>query len=279
LRVAEANTAPVLENRPCVLYWMIAARRGTWNFGLQRAAEWASRLGKPLVVLEALRSGYPWASDRFHAFVLQGMADNRRHFSSTGARYYAYAEPAPGAAADCSRHWRARPPSSSPTTSAFFLRRMVAAVSTRVPVRLETVDSNGLVPLRASPGPFPTAYAFRRFLQKTLPAHLQAFPKPDPLQGLALPGSPRLPDHITARWPRPATLAAAAGEALAALPIDHRGSSPREEAPRPHPPRSIGFAERLARTLTIGPPDHDASSGLSPYLHFGTCRLTRCSRS
>ena len=37
---------------------------------------WARRLRRPLVVLEALRCGYPWASDRLHRFVLDGMADN-----------------------------------------------------------------------------------------------------------------------------------------------------------------------------------------------------------
>jgi deoxyribodipyrimidine photo-lyase len=30
---------------------MIAARRATWNFALQRATEWATELGKPLIVL------------------------------------------------------------------------------------------------------------------------------------------------------------------------------------------------------------------------------------
>ena len=38
-----------------VLYWMTAARRTQWNFGLQRAVEHAIALERPLVVLEALR--------------------------------------------------------------------------------------------------------------------------------------------------------------------------------------------------------------------------------
>ena len=39
---------------------MIAARRLTENFGLQRAVERAEALGLPLVILEALRVAYPW---------------------------------------------------------------------------------------------------------------------------------------------------------------------------------------------------------------------------
>ena len=57
-----------------VLYWMISARRLTYNFGLERAVEWAQKLNKPLVILEALRCDYPWASDRIHHFVMDGMA-------------------------------------------------------------------------------------------------------------------------------------------------------------------------------------------------------------
>ena len=61
-----------------VLYWMIMYRRRRYNFSLQRAVEWAKALGRPLLILEALRCGYDWASDRIHAFVLQGMAANVR---------------------------------------------------------------------------------------------------------------------------------------------------------------------------------------------------------
>ena len=59
-----------------VLYWMTAFRRTGWNFSLQRAVQWARDLRKPLLILEALRCGYRWANDRFHQFVIQGMADN-----------------------------------------------------------------------------------------------------------------------------------------------------------------------------------------------------------
>ena len=40
------------------------------------AIEQAAELVKPLVVLEPLRAGYPWASDRMHRFVIDGMADD-----------------------------------------------------------------------------------------------------------------------------------------------------------------------------------------------------------
>ena len=63
---------------------MIASRRVTWNFALDRAVEWTEKLQKPLVVLEALRCGYPWASDRIHRFALDGMAENACWLEGTG---------------------------------------------------------------------------------------------------------------------------------------------------------------------------------------------------
>lgn len=55
LRVHTLDERPVAAEGPWVLYWMIANRRMRWNFSLERAVQWATALGKPLVILEALR--------------------------------------------------------------------------------------------------------------------------------------------------------------------------------------------------------------------------------
>src|SRR6185312_4257521 len=96
VRVRAANERAIDSRRELVLYWMIAARRAHWNFALQRALSWARALGKPLVVLEALRVGYPWASDRLHRFVLDGMLDNARELAKAGLPYHPYVEPSAG---------------------------------------------------------------------------------------------------------------------------------------------------------------------------------------
>ena len=56
-RISLRNDSPVHGDGDFVLYWMIANRRTTWNFSLQRAVDWARDLKKPLVILEALRGG------------------------------------------------------------------------------------------------------------------------------------------------------------------------------------------------------------------------------
>ena len=72
------NRGPINPSGRYVVYWMTSARRLGWNFGLQRAVDYAVDLKKPLVILEALRVDYPGANDRLHQFVLDGMAVNRR---------------------------------------------------------------------------------------------------------------------------------------------------------------------------------------------------------
>ena len=107
------NDTPLRPERRHVLYWMTAARRTRYNFGLQRAIGHATRLGKPLLVLEALRLDHRWASARFVSFVVQGMVDNAAAFACAPVTYHPYVEPALGdgrglleaLAAEAARWW------------------------------------------------------------------------------------------------------------------------------------------------------------------------------
>jgi deoxyribodipyrimidine photo-lyase len=96
-RIRAANEAPIRRDGEYVLVWTTAFRRTSCNFTLDRAVEWSRDLGRPILVLEALRAAYPHASDRLHAFVLQGMADSDRAYADAGIAYHPYVEPAPGA--------------------------------------------------------------------------------------------------------------------------------------------------------------------------------------
>ena len=250
------------------------ARRPGWNFALQRAVEWAERLGKPLVVLEALRCDYPWACDRFHRFILDGMAANARAFAGKPLLYHPYAEPSLGAGRGLLAALAAR--AAVVVTDdfpAFMIPRMTEAAARRIETLVEAVDSNGLYPMRATDVVFPTAYAFRRHLQRALHQHLREFPAADPLAGARLPAAPDLPAEIARRWPAasPALLRGGAA-ALATLPLDH---SVGIVAMRGGPENGSGVVERfVAERLERYPedrnePEIDGTSGLSPYLHFG----------
>ena len=271
-RLRILRDSPVDEVRDFVLYWMIAERRPTWNFGLQQAAHHARQLNRPLVILEPLDCTYRWACDRFHAFIIEGMKDNAEALSARDVTYYPYVEPEPeagrgllAALADraCVVVADDRPAYRYP----LLLQRAAA----RLGVRFEVVDSVGVLPVRSGPKEYKRAVDFRRHVHKTFAMEAPERPLPDPLAPGLPADSPDL-SEIQERWP-PADLDALLAEGgLADLPIDH--DIGRVEA---LPGGASAAADRLeaflANKLENYPernhPDAEAASGLSPWLHFG----------
>jgi deoxyribodipyrimidine photo-lyase len=287
-RIRALNARNFRPDGAYVLYWMTACRRLRANDALNRAVEIARELGRPLVVFEGLRAGYPFASDRLHAFVIDGMAEHARVLRQTEVAYYPYVEAAPGEGRGLldalARHAAAIVTDDYPC---FFLPRMAAAAAARVPVRIEAVDSNGLLPMRAAAREFATAYSFRAHLQRELPALLGTWPRDIDLTGLpraaaGAGGRARAQDtgalsivdaRILARWPATPAGALDDSAALAArLPIDHsvppvgrRGGSTAGRAAL-----AAFVSAKLARyAVDHSHPDADGTSGLSPWLHFG----------
>lgn len=274
LRIRVIGAADVDRRADYVLYWMTAFRRTSWNFSLQRAVAWAAELDKPLVVLEALRVDYPWACDRLHAFVVEGMADNAAVLADRPVLYHPYVEPESGAStgliAALARRAAVVVTDDYPC---FFLPALVRAASRQIRVRFEAVDSNGILPMRATDRVFGRAVDFRRFLQRELAPHLQQFPQADPLERAPLPRLAQLPAAITKRWPAaPVDAWRNDRRWLANMPIDH--AVPAVEL--------VGgevAARQCLRTFVKqklsryheerSEPEQDVASGLSPYLHFG----------
>jgi len=274
IRVRSGNSLPVRQDGDFVLYWMIASRRLTWNFALDRAVEWAQKLRKPLVILEALRCSYPWASERMHRFILDGMAENGCWLENTNVLYYPYIEPKPRSgngllAAVATRACIV----VTDDFPCFFLPRMVASAARRVPVLMEVVDSNGLLPIRQADKAYPTAYAFRRFLQKELQRHLTEFPKFNALLNARLPNAKPFPREITKRWPKASLKLLISGKSvLAGIPMHHvvppagtqGGGTPAQALLR-------NFLRNRLPTYadTRNEPARQSTTELSPYLHFG----------
>ena len=274
IRVTRCNEVPVHEKGDYVLYWMTAFRRTRWNFSLQHAVDWANRLAKPLLVFEALRIGYPWASDRFHRFVIDGMANNAEILKKIGVSYYPYLEPS----ADADKGLLAALSEKACVVvtddfPAFFLPRMIASASKKIPVCIEKVDSNGLLPMKAAERVFAAAKFFRLFLQKELPLHLSELPEAEPLKRLKHK-APALPlKEILKRWPAASPeILSGAPEPLAEFPlahdvgvVDEQGGTGRASK------RMKGFLDKKLSLYeeNRNHPDEDGTSGLSPYLHFG----------
>jgi deoxyribodipyrimidine photo-lyase len=273
-RVRAANQRRIRPDGSYVLYWMIAARRAAWNFALDRAVDHARALRKPLVVFEALEVDYPWASDRLHCFVMQGMHDNVRAFAGSPVTYFPYVEPHPGAGRGLLEALaRAACLVVTDEFPCFFLPRIVSAAAARLDVCLEVVDGNGMIPLAAADRAFTTAASFRRFVQRTLPGHVTVSPRPRPLENVELDSLPALPHDVSEQWASASPeLLAGAASAVKTLPIDHEvpvvamrgGAGAAQDA------LETFVAERLARYGKLHQePEADVTSRLSPYLHFG----------
>lgn len=274
-RIRALNARPVIPAGEYVLYWMTSARRTRWNFGLERAAEYASELRRPLLVFEPLRCDYPCASDRLHRFVLDGMAANAAACARRGVTCFPYVEPAPGEG----RGLLAALAASAAVvitdySPAFFLPRMTSAAAPQVPVAFEAVDSNGIVPLAEAGRAFPTARGYRAFVQRTLRAHVRDVPAEEPLAALGSgPAVARVPAAVARRWkPADERVLSASSASLAGLPIDHRvtpvPTRGGEEAGRRTLRRFVD--DRLENYADDhNHPDADVTSHLSPYLHFG----------
>lgn len=268
-RLALANNAPVREDGRYVVYWMLAQRRTRWNFGLEHAVARARSLGKPLLVVEALSCSYRWASDRHHAFVLDGMRDQQDAFEGAGVTYLPYVEPkadagkglhAALAAEAClyiTDHW-----------PCFHMPKWVEVVAAEIDVRMETVDSCGVIPLSSAPKGFARAHDFRRHVHRVAFDALLRVPEPEPLRGAAFPTQAEIPPAVAQRWP--ATDLDKVD--LSALPIDH--SVPPVEGARGGQAAALirlstFLDERLGNYLNRNQPEAEAASGLSPWFHYG----------
>ncbi len=276
LRIRQLNERQIDSEGRWVVYWMTAFRRTRSNYALQLARDLAKQTQRPLIVLEALRVGYRWASDRFHRFIIEGMRDNEAACTDSNAMYYPYVEPQPGAGSGLIEALAAQAIAVvTDDFPCFFHPRMLRAISGKLPCALLAVDANGLMPLQAAQRTFTVAHSYRRWMQKELPIHLQHPPDPNPLDGRSLRNVPSLnamPEAIQRRWPRAELDDLLAANGLKHLRIDHAvgpgticgGSATASQLLKTFVQRRLANYD-----LDRNEPDEDGSSELSAHLHFG----------
>jgi len=223
-------------------------------------------------VYHGLRHDYPWASDRIHSFILESVADLYHQFEQRGIQYAFYLERSGDDA--LARRIAGKP---SPLVSlamraalvvtdlypTFIVPRQIRALQEKVETPVIAVDSAVVVPLRYHDRGYGTAAAIRPKLMAALPRFLHALPAvtPDIRRTVELPFEPTRPTAETI----PAL--------VASCDINHTVP--------PVPKIRGGTTAASARLSTFlahglphyaerrGNPNFDASSMLSPYLHFG----------
>lgn len=263
-RVRKLNQGEWRQGAKYVLYWAQMNRRVQSNHALAFAADLANEHGLPLLFYEGLTCSYPFANDRFHTFLLEGVPEAAKRLAKLGIGYVF--------------HLRKR--SRDPNDAFYRLANDAAAVvtddypafiavghNTSVPTRLKipyyAVDSSCIVPMAHFDKQEYAAYTIRPKIHKVLARYLQPVP----------------PIRMKTKWDQPASPLHVAvtdrdiPKLVASCEIDHSVEPSREfrggraEAEL----RLRDFLEFNLRRYakTSNQPSEKSTSGMSPYLHFG----------
>jgi deoxyribodipyrimidine photo-lyase len=248
-----------------VLYWMQMYKRVDNNHALNFAIERANELDLPLVVYEGLKYYYPWASDRIHTYILEGVDEKRVEFEQRGIKYIFYLqtdEHAPKqTVAALAKDAALIVTDDYP---AFIIPEHNRRIAERAEIPVYAVDSNGIVPMSVFVKEEYAAYTIRPKINRVLDHYLQ----PIPTIELKRPG-------LGLEVDCPETLVTTANIASLVAKCDIDNSVKPSNV---YHGGTKNGRERLHKFVTEILPDYDAfrskpdrdgSSRLSSYLHFG----------
>jgi photolyase PhrII len=255
-----------------VLYWLQTTMRAHGNPSLNFAVEQANRLGVPVVVYHGLRPDYPWASDRIHTFILESVVDLAADFEARDIQYGFYLQAGRGADGRTGRSPLVQLAERAALVvtdffPTFIVPRQIRGLRRKIETPVVAVDSCTLVPMRYHEREWPTARGIRPRLLEALPHYLHPIPDVQPRRR----GPVDLPfDPVR---PTPAGIPAL----IAGCDIDHGvPPSPAIRGGRRAALLRLGafLKTGLSRYAEDrGDPNVDATSRMSPYLHFGNVSI------
>jgi deoxyribodipyrimidine photo-lyase len=263
-RIQTLNAAPVRPNRPYVLYWPQMNRRVDSNHALLHAAEIADRLGLPVLVYEALTCSYEYANDRLHTFILEGVPETARRLQKAGIGYVFYLR---RTKADRNDTFYEVAKQAAAIVSDDYPTFIARTHNTSVPAKLDAayfaVDSSCIVPMSEIPHRQYGAYTIRPRIHRLLPTYLT------PADTLRVKrrfadAIPKFHTEVT-----PANIK----ELVACCEIDHSipPSSAFQGGSLAAETLLQTFLQEKLRSYAQGrnEPSQNATSHMSPYLHFG----------
>lgn len=264
-RVVQLNDAEPGKNAGYVLYWMQMFKRIDQNHALTYAIRKANELKLPLVVYEGLKYYYPWASDRLHTFILEGVEEKQNAFEKIGIRYVFYLqkdENSPKQTVAALAEGSALiVPDDFPC---FIIPGHNATIAARANVPVYAVDSNGIIPMAKFDKEEYAAYTIRPKINKLLDHYLkpQANETVD-IQSLGL----------EVDCPETLVSSAAISKLVSECDIDHsvKPSNYYHGGTASGRKRLKKFIEEILPDYdkARSKPDRDGSSRLSSYMHFG----------
>jgi deoxyribodipyrimidine photo-lyase len=248
-----------------VLYWMQMTKRAHHNHALNFAIQKANALQLPLVVYEGLKYYYPWASDRLHTFILEGVEEKRKEFEKIGARYLFYLQKDKNdpkrAVAQLSREAALIVTDDYPC---FIIPGHNRSLAEKAPIPVYAVDSSGIIPMSCFEKEEYAAYTIRPKIGKLLPEYLKPFRQ----ERLDIQ-KPNLmvdcPDtEVTGKNIAKLVAACDIDHTVAPSSFYHGGTANGRR-------RLKRFVDEILKDYETArnKPDKDGSSRLSSYLHFG----------
>ncbi|XXF75071.1 deoxyribodipyrimidine photo-lyase [Myxococcaceae bacterium GXIMD 01537] len=266
-RVEVVKDAPLPSGRrDFVLYWCMVNHRVPENHALDAAIALGNHLGLPVVTYHALRPDYPHASDRLHAWALDGMAELPAAHEARGLPYWQELPRNPREHVHrLARLGRRAAAVVSDLFPTFIIPGHLRCAAKALHVPLFAVDASCVVPMQRIPAAQLGAYTLRPKLKKLWPEYRDA----------TLPRRPLKAARAAARLSPDFELsdAAALRQSLDRFAIDH--SVPPVEGQR----GGRSAALRTLRTFvherlgdfanSRNDPGREGHSGLSRYLHWG----------
>ncbi len=175
-RVQLLNEKPANNNGKYVFYWMQMFKRTSENHALNFAIEQANERNLPLVVYEGLKFYYPWASDRFHTYILEGVEEKRREFEKLGIKYIFYLQKNDAApkqvVAKIAENAALIVTDDFPC---FIIPDHNRAIVKRAQIPVYAVDSNGIIPMSRFEKEEFAARTIRPKIKKLLPDYFVKF--------------------------------------------------------------------------------------------------------
>ena len=151
-------------------------KRTSHNHALNFAINQANERKLPLVVYEGLKFYYPWASDRFHTFILEGVEEKRAAFENLGIKYVFYLQKDDKSPKDTvAKIAKDAALIITDDFPCFIIPKHNEAIVKKAEIPVYAVDSNGVIPMSRFEKEEYAAYTIRPKIKKILHEYLKPF--------------------------------------------------------------------------------------------------------
>ena len=264
-RVVQLNDKEINPKGRYVLYWMQMFKRVENNHALIWAIRKANELKLPLVVYEGLKYYYPWASNRLHTFILEGVEEKREHFEKLGIRYVFYLQKnGKSPKQTVARLAKEAALIVTDDYPCFIIPNHNEVISKRADIAVHAVDSCGVIPMSKFEKEEYAAYTIRPKINKLLDKYL----KPMEMEKVEV----KKP-HLEVDCPETEVATERIADLVAGCDIDHsvKPSPYYHGGTKNARKRMKRFVEEILPDYDAArnKPEKDGSSRMSSWLHFG----------